>query len=167
MKKWFGFGISLLVVLMISSCGEKLTEEQLRAKALDFENKEQWDEVIKVFEQLVKRFPESPKSDQNLYQLGGLYASNSKNFVKSIEAYNQLIEKYPDSQLVIQAQFMIGYRYANDLKDLEKAKEAYSLFLQKYPEHELAPSVQWELDHLGQDISDIELNFGKDEPAKK
>jgi len=62
---------------------------------------------------------------------------------------------------------MIGYRYANDLNDLEKAKEAYNEFLQKYPEHELAPSVQWELDHLGQDISEIELNFGKDEAEKK
>ena len=167
MKKWLGFGIALLVVAVISGCGEKLTEEQLRAKALDYENKEQWDQVIKVYEQLVKKFPNSPKSDQNLYQLSGLYASNSKNFLKSIEAYKTLIEKYPESQLVIQAQFMIGYRYANDLNDLENARAAYNEFLQKYPEHELAPSVQWELDHLGQDISEIELNFGKEETEKK
>jgi len=167
MKKWFGFSFALLLVIMIASCGEKLTEEQLRARALDYENKEQWDQVVNVFEQLIKRFPDSPKADVSLYQLGGLYASNFKDFNKSIEAYKRLIEKYPQSDLVVQAQFMIGYRFANDIKDLDKAREAYTEFLEKYPDHELASSVKWEVDHLGQDISDIELQFGSGESSQK
>ncbi|MDZ7262494.1 MAG: tetratricopeptide repeat protein, partial [candidate division KSB1 bacterium] len=55
------------------------------------------------------------------------------------------------------AQFMIGYLYANEIKDLDKARSAYQVFLEKYPENELVPSVKWELDHLGKDISEIEF----------
>ena len=57
---------------------------------------------------------------------------------------------------------MIGYRYANDIHDLDKAKAAYQEFLKKYPNHELASSVKWELAHLGQDLSEIELQLGSD-----
>ncbi|MBN2411986.1 tetratricopeptide repeat protein [candidate division KSB1 bacterium] len=167
MKKWFSLALSIVILLSIVGCGKKLTEEQLRAQAMDYENKEQWDQVVKVYEELIKRFPDSQKADVSLYQLGGLYASSFKDFDKSIDAYKRLIEKYPQSDLVVQAQFMIGYRYANDIKDMDKAREAYNEFLEKYPDHELSSSVKWELDHLGQDISDIELQFGSGESAQK
>ena len=51
---------------------------------------------------------------------------------------------------------MIGFIYANEVKNLDKAKEAYEKFLKAYPEHEMAKDAKWELDHLGQDIDDIE-----------
>ena len=167
MNRWLGIALALLMVVVLIGCGQKLTEEQLRAKALDYENKEQWDQVVKVFEDLVQRFPDSPKADECLYQLGGLYASNFKDFNKSVDTYKRLISNYPESNLVIQAQFMIGYRYANDIKDLDKAREAYEEFIVKYPDHELVSSVKWELDHLGKDISDIELQFGDSEKSTK
>jgi hypothetical protein len=52
---------------------------------------------------------------------------------------------------------MSAFIYANDLKDLEKARARYASFLEAFPQHELVPSVQWELEHLGQDISQIDL----------
>jgi hypothetical protein len=52
---------------------------------------------------------------------------------------------------------MIGYIYANHLKDFEKARNHYNQFLEKYPQHELTTSVQWEIDHLGKDISEIDI----------
>jgi hypothetical protein len=52
---------------------------------------------------------------------------------------------------------MIGYIYANHVKDFDKAKEAYNSFIEKYPEHELVTSVKWEIDHLGKDISEIDI----------
>jgi hypothetical protein len=52
---------------------------------------------------------------------------------------------------------MSAFIYANDLKDIEKARAAYKSFVETYPQHELVPSVKWELEHLGQDINDIEL----------
>jgi outer membrane protein assembly factor BamD (BamD/ComL family) len=167
MRYWFGlFCIGLMVALVVG-CGSKVTEEQLRAKALDFENKEMWDKEVEILEQLVKKFPGSDKADEYLYKLGVSYANNLKEFKKSVDAYQRLVTKYPNSKYVIQSTFMIGYRYANDIKDLDKAKQAYQSFLDKYPNHELASSVRWELDHLGQDISEIELQFGNSAPGAK
>ena len=68
-----------------------------------------------------------------------------------------LIEKYPDSKYAVQSLFMIGFIYANNIKDLEKAKEYYSKFIEKHPDSELVTSVQWELDHLGEDINEIDF----------
>jgi len=161
MRKWFGYILTILVLSLIMGCGQKLTEEQFRAKALDFENKELWDKEVEILEQMVKKYPNSEKVDEYLYKLGVSYANNLKEFKKSVDAYQRLVTKYPNSKYVIQASFMIGYRYANDIKDLDKAKKAYESFLEKYPNHELASSVNWELEHLGQDISDIELQLGK------
>ncbi|MBL0060500.1 MAG: hypothetical protein IPP40_03175 [bacterium] len=54
---------------------------------------------------------------------------------------------------------MIGYLYANHLKDVEKAKAAYQSFIKSFPEDNLVKDAQWELDHLGQDVNQIdELN---------
>ena len=75
---------------------------------------------------------------------------------EAIGIYDNLIAKYPASTYGPQAQFMIGFIYANEVKNLDKAKEAYEKFLKAYPEHEMAKDAKWELDHLGQDIDDIE-----------
>jgi len=144
-------------VFFVLSCGQKMTEEQMFATALDYETKEQYEDATKMLEKFVKTYPESDKADEALYKLGVIYANNLKDFNKSVNSYKRLVKNFPESNFVIQSTFMIGYRYANDIKDLDKAKEAYEGFLEKYPNHELATSVKWELDHLGQDISDIEF----------
>lgn len=162
MKVWLRWIPLVLAFVLVMSCAKKVTEEQLRAQAMDFETKEQWQDVVKMYEKLVKKFAKSPKADEYLYKLGIYYANNLKDFTKSVNSYQRLLKDYPQSNWVIQATFMIGYRYANDIKNLDEAKKAYETFLAKYPTHELAPSVRWELEHLGQDISDIELQLGDD-----
>jgi TolA-binding protein len=164
MKQWFGWLAALLIVVVVAGCGEKMTEEQLRANATDFESREQWKEAADMYARLVKAYPKSSRADETLYRLGVLYANNLKDYQKSVEAYKELISKYPKSNFVIQSSFMIGYRYANDIKDLDNAKKYYQEFLKKWPNHELASSVQWELEHLGKDISELELQLGTPTP---
>lgn len=162
MKKSLVIVAALLALVMLAACGKKMTEEQLYAQILDFQDKQQYDDVIKTYEQLIKQYPESEKADEHLYQLGMTYAHDAKQFQKAIDTWERLIETYPDSRLITNTKFMIGYSYANDIKDLDKARAHYEKFLQEYPDHELVASVKWELDHLGQDISDIELQLGED-----
>ncbi len=164
MKQWFGLLTVLLVAVLMTGCGEKLTEDQLRANASDFESREQWKEAADMYARLVKAYPKSKRADETLYRLGVLYANNLKDYQKSVDAYKQLISKYPKSNFVIQSSFMIGYRYANDIKDFDNAKKYYQEFLKKWPAHELASSVKWELDHLGKDISELELQLGNPAP---
>ena len=153
----------LFAALLVTSCGQKMTEEQLYAQALSYQEEQQWEELAKTYEKLVKAYPESPKADEHLYSLGMVYANNLKEFDKAIETWRRLLEEYPDSWRVTNTKFMIGYCYANDIKDMEKARQEYESFLAEYPDHELSPSVKWELGHLGQDISDIDLQLGDTE----
>jgi len=164
MRKAYGLLVTFFMMAMISGCGEKLSEEQLRATALDLENKEQWAEAAKIYERLVKAYPQSPRAAETIYRLGITYANNLKDFNKAVATHQRIVKDYPNSNFVKQSTFMIGYLYANDLKDLQKAKAAYEDFLQKWPTHELASSVKWELEHLGQDISQIDLQLGETSP---
>ncbi len=131
MKLGYRLVLPLLVTVLIIGCGEKLTEEQLQANALDFENREQWKQAADMYERLVKAYPKSPKAPETLYRLGVIYANNLKDFHKSVDAYRRLVKKYPKCDFVIQSSFMIGYRYANDIKDHKRAKVAYEDFLKK------------------------------------
>ena len=75
----------LLVLILMMGCGAKMTEEQLRAKALEFENTEQWDEAIEAYEKLASKYKEADKRDETLYKLGMLYANHQKDYEKSWE----------------------------------------------------------------------------------
>jgi len=158
---------SMLGLALFVSCGKRMTEEQLYAQALDFQEKQQWEDVAKTYEKLVKEYPESPKADEHMYNLGMVYANNVKNYEKAITTWKKLLDDYPKSRLVVNTKFMIGYCYANNIGDLENARKAYQGFLDEYPNHELAPSVQWELGHLGQDISEIDLQLGEEDSTKQ
>ena len=166
MKKGVGFVAALFTVILLLACSQKMTEEQMTAQIIDLQDKQQWEDVVKTYEDLIKTYPKSEKADEHLYQLGMTYANNVKKYRTAIETWEELLTKHPDSRLIINTKFMIGYCYANDIKDLDKAREAYQSFLNEYPNHELSASVQWELNHLGQDISDIDLQLGEEpEPA--
>ncbi|MBN1479739.1 outer membrane protein assembly factor BamD [candidate division KSB1 bacterium] len=162
MKQAIGIVAAILFIMLIVTCGEKMTEEQLYAQVLDYQEKQQWEDVVKTYENIVKAYPNSEKADEHLYNLGMAYAHNVKKYYKAIETWEELIETHPESRLITNTKFMIGYCYANDIKDLDKAREEYEKFLQEYPDHELVDSVNWELEHLGQDISDIDLQLGDD-----
>ncbi|MBN1466025.1 tetratricopeptide repeat protein [candidate division KSB1 bacterium] len=156
---------ALVTVIMIVACGQKMTEEQMYAQVLDFQDKQQWEDVVRIYEELIKNYPKSERADEHLYNLGMAYAHNVKQFRKAIETWQDLIDKHPDSRLITNTKFMIGYCFANDIKDLDKARESYENFLQEYPDHELSASVEWELKHLGQDISEIDLQLGEEAEA--
>ncbi len=146
-----------LVFFLIIACGPKKTKEQFYGEALQFEKQENFKEAIKSYEQLIKHYPNLNEADSIIFKIGQIYSNNLADFKNAIEAHKLLIEKYPESKISAQSLFMIGYHYANSIDDTVKAKEYYQKFLEKYPQHELASSVQWELDHLGQDINEIDF----------
>jgi outer membrane protein assembly factor BamD (BamD/ComL family) len=149
--------VLLLVGIVWAGCSKKMSEEQLFAQAQQLEAKEDIDGALKVYEELSVRFPNSPHADSVLQKLGMIYLNKKEQFGKAVAVYERVVEKFPQSKYQPQSLFMIGYIYANHLKDFEKAKTHYDKFVENYPEHELTASVQWELQHLGKDISDIDI----------
>jgi len=151
---WF-----LFVILGGLSCGsDKQSESELFNKASTFEDNKSYDEAIQGYEKVVREYPDGKMADEALEREAFLYYNNVHDFHKAIALHKRVIEEYPNSRSVARARFMIGFIYANDLKDYDLARTAYEQFLSHHPEDELAESVKWELEHLGQDISEQLLN---------
>lgn len=94
-------------------------------------------------------------SEQELLQQAEMYQEQS-DFTAAVTAYKQFVEHYPEAEKAPQCQFMVGYLYANHLDSVAAAQQAYRDFIRMYPEHELIKDAQWELDHLGMDVNEIE-----------
>jgi len=100
----------------------------------------------------------SGPTEQELFEKA-TKAQEQSDFATAIKSYEELAQKYPKSSYAPKCQFMTGYLYANHLKDVDKAKAAYQGFIKNFPEDNLVKDAQWELDHLGKDVNDIdELN---------
>jgi outer membrane protein assembly factor BamD (BamD/ComL family) len=97
----------------------------------------------------------SGPSQQELFEKATV-AQEKSDFAGAIGAYQEFVERYPDAPDAPKCQFMIGYLRANHMNDDTSAKEAYRQFIQMYPDHVLIKDAQWELDHLGMDVNEIE-----------
>ncbi|MDZ7266377.1 MAG: tetratricopeptide repeat protein [candidate division KSB1 bacterium] len=143
-----------------------LGEDALRNEIKNHESRQEFDSVLLLSQALVKRFPKAEDRDEVLQRIGMLCLNHEQQYQRAVDAFQKLVSDFPQSRHVPQAQFMIGYIYANHIKDLDRARTAYTIFKQKYPDHELVPSVEWELEHLGQDVSELNLfTDSKDNPA--
>ncbi|MFH1861854.1 MAG: tetratricopeptide repeat protein [bacterium] len=101
---------------------------------------------------------EKKPSEQQIFDEAKKY-QESQDFENAVTQYAKLIELHPKGKYAPQSQFMIGFIYANELKNYEEAKQAYTAFLEKYSstaDSGMVASARWELEHLGQDINEIE-----------
>lgn len=155
--------VTLLVLLggVAVSCS-RMTEDELVDQARIFEEKQEYKQAQKVWERLVRDFPDGKFAPEAQYKIGWIYYNEDKDFKKAVQAHEKLVQKYPTSRFAEQSRFMIGYIYANDLKDYDRARKAYEDFLNNHPKSELADDVAWELEHLGQDINLLDF-VGKEE----
>jgi tetratricopeptide (TPR) repeat protein len=94
----------------------------------------------------------------DLLQKGEAYYKDRK-LVEAMDNFKQYVEYYPDSSQAARCSFMIGFIYANDFQDTLRARQSYEAFLKAYPQADpgLRMSAEWELKHLGQDISNLDF----------
>ena len=157
--------LAVLIVILIISCGQKKTQAQLYAEAFRYEREENFEKAVETFESLIDTYPQSEVVDSVLFRIGQIYSNNIGDFKKSVLTHERLIQHCPESSLAAQSLFMIGYHFANNIGELDSARVYYKKFIDTYPNHELVNSVKWELDHLGQDIN--EIDFFKNDSADK
>jgi len=106
----------------------------------------------------------------DLLQKGEAYYKDRK-LVEALDQFKQFVEYYPDSSQAGRCAFMVGFIYANDFQDTLRARESYTAFLKQFPAADagLRSSAEWELKHLGQDISTLDFLApveAEKEPAK-
>lgn len=156
----------LLAPLLLLSCSKQKTEKELLADIQQLETAEDFGNAAKSIEEYLRRFPARPQAPELMNKLAMIYATSEKDFESAVAMHRKLIDKYPESKYAVQSQFMIGYIYANEIKDYDRARTEYERFLRKYPDHELVPSVKWELENLGKELSEIDI-FAKTDAANK
>jgi len=128
--------ILTIIGVFVSGCGSNQTAEELFSGAENARNE---------------------KDIKTQYLIGDIYMNDLRDFDSAIAAYVDVVNNFSGTNQEAQAQFMIGYIYANILNDNSQAELNYKNFLDRFPDHELAPSVQFELDHLGKDINEIDV----------
>jgi tetratricopeptide (TPR) repeat protein len=82
-------------------------EELLYNEAQSFSEKGDFNSSLKIYEEILKLYPESALSCKAQFLIGFVYSENLKDYKKAKEVYQKVIEKYPDCDLVDDAKFML------------------------------------------------------------
>ena len=101
----------LIVGVIVFSCSSHSknlkTEQALYTEAQNFSEKGDFQSAIKTYEDILKRYPDSPRSYKAQFLIAFVYSENLKDHQKAKENYQILIEKYPNCDLVDDAQYML------------------------------------------------------------
>ena len=106
----------------------------------------------------------STKSPEELFELAQ-QAENDGDFKEAIDLYTMLLQKYPQNEHNYKAQFMIGFIYSEELNDLDQAKDAMQKVVDNYSDCDLADDARWMLDHMGENLEQMEFSGEEEEGA--
>ena len=149
--------ILTIIGIIIIGCGNNQTADELFNGAENARNEKDIKRALSNLDLLLEKYPDHVLAAKTQYLIGDIYMNDLRDFDSAIAAYVDVVNNFSGTNQEAQAQFMIGYIYANILNDNSQAELNYKNFLDRFPDHELAPSVQFELDHLGKDINEIDV----------
>lgn len=145
---------TIFMAALLAGCAPK-TDEQLFADAAESQKASEPDDAIELYQELLDRYPDSPRAAEAMYAIGTVYQDYKKDFPKAIASYRALVSRYPEHATSPNAAFLVGFIFHNELKQLDSAKIAYESFMAAYPQNSLVTSAQFELEHLGMDPAQI------------
>ena len=148
--------LSVFVVLMMLSCGEKMSVEkinELESKVFAKDAVLTAENVIQLVDAYVLFAEQNPNDQQTpdfLFKaLDVAVGVNAEGPQKAIDIANVLIEKYPDFEMTPMAMFVKGFVYENMIGDLRNAEMTYRQFIEKYPNSPMVEDVKATLENLG------------------
>lgn len=116
----------------------KLAANMLEAK--------QYPAARMLFDEFMKKWPNSPYAANSLYWIGESYYLE-KNYRDAAISFQQVREKYPNADKAPDALYKLGYCFAA----MDMNSEALPFlkdFVQKYPKHPLVPKVKDKVDEV-------------------
>ena len=148
--------LSIFVVLMMLSCGEKMSVKEvkeLESKVLAEGAKPTKEEVIQLIDAYIlfaEQNPDDVQSPDYLFRaLDIAVGVNAEGPDKAIKIADMLIEKYPDFEMTPMAMYLKGFVYENIVGDLQNAEKTYRQFVEKYPESPMIEDVKATIENLG------------------
>ena len=153
MKRIF---VSLLLVAILLSCGEKMSVEkinELESKVFAKDAVVSAENVIQLVDAYLlfaKQNPNDQQTPEFLFKaLDVAVGINAEGPQKAINIADVLIEKYPDFEMTPMAMFIKGFVYENMIGDLQNAEMTYRHFIEKYPNNPMVEDVKSTLENLG------------------
>ena len=147
---------SLLVAVVMMSCGEKMSVEkinELESKVFAKDAVVSAENVIQLVDAYLlfaKQNPNDLQSPDFLFKaLDVAVGVNAEGPQKAIDIADVLIEKYPDFEMTPMALFIKGFVYENMIGDLQNAEMTYRHFIEKYPNSPMVEDVKATLENLG------------------
>ncbi len=148
--------LSVFVVLMMLSCGEKMSVKEvkeLESKVFAKGAKPTKEDVIQLVDAYIlfaEQNPDDVQSPDYLFRaLDIAVGENVEGPQKAIDIANVLIEKYPDFEMTQMAMYLKGFVYEDMIGDLQNAEMTYRQFIEKYPNSPIVEDVKATLENLG------------------
>ncbi len=153
MKKIF---LILSLALMMASCGQKMTVEEinkLESQVFAKDVKVEKENVVKLVDAYVlyaKQNPDDSQSPEYLFKaLDVAVGINAEGPQKAIDIADIMIEQYPEFEMTPMAVFLKGFVYENMMTDYDKALDTYHQFLERYPNSPLVNDVKSTIENVG------------------
>ena len=156
----------LSLALMMSSCGPKMTVEEinnLESQVFGVGVSPEKENVVKLVDAYVlyaKQNPDDVKSADYLFKaLDVAVGINAEGPQRAIDIADFMIEQYPNFEMTPMAMFLKGFVYETMMNDNEKALDTYHQFLEKYPNSPLAADVETSIKNVGVPLEKLIKTF--------
>jgi len=106
------------------------------------------DNVIKSYEDMANRFPDSEDTALAYYQMGQLYEKELKESKEAIKYYEKCIYNFPMSQQAASAHYRMGQIYENDLKDYDSAIISYTKLSNDFYKFQIAVDARLRIEEI-------------------
>ena len=94
-----------ITLVLIAGCGNKqLTEEELFARAQQFENASEIEKAITDYTSIIDLYPDSANRYKAIFMIGFLSYENLKDSERAISYFDRILSEYPESDLADDAQ---------------------------------------------------------------
>ena len=119
-----------MVGLLVSCSSEKKSEQQLYDQAQAYSEKGNSNDAVKIYERILKLYPQSPNSYRALFLMGLVYAQDLKDDKKANTIFQKFLENYPNGEELLynEAQSF------SEKRDFTLAIKTYEQILKVYPE---------------------------------
>ena len=120
---------SLLVVLMLlAGCSSRVSTLMQEAESLWFQNR--YKASVRIFLQVVDRYPESEEASVALLRLGETFLLNLADPEKALEYFARVTTDYPKSKTAVTARETMASIYEKSLKDYDRAVIQYQKLIE-------------------------------------
>ena len=118
---------ALISLLILAGCFSRATNLMQEGESLYLKN--QYRESVRVFLQIVDRYPGSPEAETALLRVGQTFMLNLSDPQNALEYFGRLVSEYPSGKKAVQAHELMASIYEKELRNYDGAIAQYAILL--------------------------------------